>query len=312
MQHGFEFILGVDGGGSGTRVRLQDAKGHTLAQGHAGPSGLALGVVQAWLAISAAMDQAFVQAQRPRPPNLRLAVGLGVAGAHHAGWLQAFRARQPHFGLLVVDTDATTSLLGAHAGQPGAVLAVGTGSVGAALLPGGQRRDVGGWGFPSGDEGSGAWLGLRALAHTQQVADGRRPDGALARAVLAHCGGSAAALRAWLAQADQTRCASLAPLVLAQAGQDAAASALLQRAGQHLDRLAQALDPGQHLPLALTGGLAGPLRPYLQPGLQGRARQPLGDAADGALLLVRRALNPLDAPGAPSTTSLFPAPQATP
>ena len=290
MAQGFSFWVGVDGGGSGTRVRLQDTQGRLLAQGHAGPSGLALGVVQAWVAIGAAIDQAFALAQQARPGNEALAVGVGIAGAHHAPWAQAFRARQPHFGLLMVDTDATTSLLGAHAGQPGAVLAVGTGSVGAALLADGSRREVGGWGFPSGDEGSGAWLGLHALSHAQHVADGRMPDGPFAQAVLTHCGGTPKAMREWLAHADQTRCAALAPLVLAHAGRDATATGLLHRAGQHLDTLARALDPTRTLPLALCGGLADNLRPYLPADLQHRARQPLGDAAQGALHLVAFAI----------------------
>lgn len=290
MQHGFEFFLGVDGGGSGTRVRLADAQGHTLAVGRAGPSGLRAGVAQAWVTIEAAIAQAFLLAQRARPAHAALAVGVGIAGAHHGEWLQAFRAQQPPFGWLVVDTDATTSLLGAHGGQPGAVLAVGTGSVGAALLPDGRRRDVGGWGFPSGDEGSGAWLGLAALSHAQQVADGRQPDGVFGKAVIAHCGGSAAALRTWLAEADQVRCAELAPLVLAHADRDATARALLHRAGQHLDSLALTLDPAQSLPLALCGGLAPHLRPYLYPTLQTRAQPPQGDAAAGALLLLHKSL----------------------
>ncbi|TCG05130.1 ATPase, partial [Paraburkholderia steynii] len=52
------YLIGVDGGGTGTRVVLASAEGKELAQGSAGPSGLALGVERAWDAILAAIAQA--------------------------------------------------------------------------------------------------------------------------------------------------------------------------------------------------------------------------------------------------------------
>ncbi|MFZ3287574.1 MAG: ATPase, partial [Telluria sp.] len=39
-----EYLIGVDGGGTGTRVRLARADGTELAQGSGGPSGLAHGI----------------------------------------------------------------------------------------------------------------------------------------------------------------------------------------------------------------------------------------------------------------------------
>lgn len=138
----------------------------------------------------------FAAAGLPRPGNEALAVGIGIAGANHAPWAAAFVALQPHFGVLVVDNDAVTTLLGAHEGRPGAVLAVGTGSVGAALRADGVWRLVGGWGFPTGDEGSGAWLGQRALAHLQHVVDGRLPSSDFAAGAVRRAGRAAATLSA--------------------------------------------------------------------------------------------------------------------
>ncbi|NRD85323.1 ATPase, partial [Burkholderia pseudomallei] len=48
------FLIGIDGGGTGTRAVLADARGRELAQGSAGPSGLALGIEAAWRSIEAA------------------------------------------------------------------------------------------------------------------------------------------------------------------------------------------------------------------------------------------------------------------
>ncbi len=46
-----EYLIGVDGGGTGTRVRLALPDGTELAQAQSGPSGLALGIGPAWQSI---------------------------------------------------------------------------------------------------------------------------------------------------------------------------------------------------------------------------------------------------------------------
>ncbi|MCG2585659.1 BadF/BadG/BcrA/BcrD ATPase family protein [Massilia sp. TS11] len=284
------YLIGVDGGGTGTRVRLARADGSLLAQGQAGPSGLAHGIDAAWQAIEQAIGQAFGAAGLAPAPMAERAIGLGLAGVHNRAWADQFRAADPGYARLVLSTDAYTTLLGAHGGQPGAIIALGTGSVGEVLQPDGVQREVGGWGFPAGDEASGAWIGLQAINYLQQVLDGRRPASALAQALDAACGGGRDAVQAWLARANQTAYASLAPLVLAHAADNAAARAILERAGAEVQRMANALDPDARLPLALCGGLAAPLRPYLPPALAARARDPLGDAAAGALQMIRAAV----------------------
>ena len=57
--------------------------------------------------------------------------------------------------------------------------------------------------------------------------------------------------------------------------------------------IALALDPSEQLPIALCGGLAAPLRPYLPAPLLQRVVAPHADAASGALQLIRRHLQGL-------------------
>jgi len=283
-----DYLIGVDGGGTGTRVRIaRRTPGGTveLAQGTSGPSGLGLGIARAWAAIHEAIAQAFAASGSAQPSLGRMAIGLGLAGVHNSQWAQAFRDADPGYGALVLETDAFTTLLGAHAGQPGAIVAIGTGSVGEVLLPDGTRREVGGWGFPAGDEASGGWIGLAAINHIEQVLDGRRPGSAFADAVVNACGGNRAAIQVWLGLATQTTYASLAPLVLQHAG-DPAARAILAKAGEEAAAIARALDPDGRLPLALCGGLGAALREWLPPALAARARAPLGDSAQGALRMI--------------------------
>ncbi len=282
------YLIGIDGGGTGTRVVLADARGVELAQAAGGASGLGLGVARAWQAIEDACGQAFASA------GLRLdwahcALGCGLAGVNNRDWLAEFVAHAPPLAALDVQSDAYTTLLGAHGGEPGVVVAVGTGSIAAVLELDGTWGIAGGYGFPSGDEASGAWLGLRAVVHAQQTLDGRAAPDAFSAALLARIDvADRDALVVWLCEANQTAYASLAPVVLAHRDHPVAA-ALLAQAGADIAKLVDALDPSAALPVALCGGLAVPLAAFVPVSHRARLRQPRADSAHGALELARRA-----------------------
>jgi glucosamine kinase len=297
-----KYLLGIDGGGTGTRVRvapvpaagvapdshaMQHARG---AIGVAGPSALSRGACAAWDAIGAAAAQAF-DAAGLTLDWAECVLGCGLSGVNHSGWRAEFLAAAPGTAALVLESDAVTTALGAHAGAPGVVVALGTGSVGLVVEADGACRSTGGCGFPSGDEAGGAWFGLRAIAHAQQALDGRAPRDAYAADLLAATGASDRdSLVVWCAAADQHAYARLAPVVLAHA-RHPAAQALIATAAREVVKMTLALDPQGRLPLALCGGLARPLLPHLlsaAPGLGTRLREPAGDAACGALLLAAR------------------------
>ena len=284
------FRVGVDGGGTGTRARLvAAADGRTLGEGQAGPSGLSQGVEQAWRHVREAMAAAFGQAGLALPAPQQIALGLGLAGAGVAAQHAAFMQGDPGYARLVLVNDGVTQLLGAHAGGPGLVVASGTGSVAAARGADGRMRQCGGWGFPVGDEGSGAWLGLQAMRHAQQVTDGRAAASPLSDAVFALAGRDAPALLAWCAGAGQAKWATLAPLVFAAAEtDDGTAAALLDTAAADLARLVHALDAGaaQDLPIVMRGSVGERLVARWPAALQARVLPPAGDSCDGALRLL--------------------------
>ncbi|WP_234030435.1 BadF/BadG/BcrA/BcrD ATPase family protein [Undibacterium sp. 14-3-2] len=284
------YLIGVDGGGTGTRVVLADPDGMPLARGIAGPSALAHGRQQAWDAILLAIADAFAQANLALPALSVIAIACGLSGVNNTQWAAELKALNPGFALLLTETDAGTTLIGAHQGAPGAVIALGTGSVGEVLQSDGQRREVGGWGFPVSDEASGAWLGMRAVNYLQRVLDGRATSSRFADAIYAHCGGDKDAVFRWLAQANQTRYAEVAPLVFQHAAESAFARDMLLDAGREVEAIADALDPAHALPLALCGGLAAALMPFLPDTLRQRVRAPLGDSASGALILLQQHL----------------------
>ncbi|MGF6769744.1 glucosamine kinase [Paraburkholderia sp. GAS199] len=281
------FLIGIDGGGSGTRVVLGDASGRELAQAASGPSGLGLGIERAWQSIEAGCREAFEVAGLTLDWS-RCVLGCGLAGVNNRDWLADFRAKAPAVAALAVESDAYTTLLGAHGGAPGVIVALGTGSVAAVLDHNDACRTVSGYGYPSGDEASGAWIGLRIVVHAQQALDGRVPRDDLADALLAHIGtDDRDGLVVWLCEANQTAYARLAKIAVEQRAHPFAAR-LLGDAGVEVGKMIAALDPSSTLPVAMCGGLGAPLSAYVPQIYQSRLRGPLADSAHGGLQLAQR------------------------
>jgi len=104
-----------------------------------------------------------------------LAIGIGAAGAREekdrSGLKYSFEKKLKHSNILVT-TDAMTALYGAFEGREGIILISGTGSVLYGYTKGKIIR-VGGWGRIIGDEGSGYWIGKRALNLIMKEYDSR-------------------------------------------------------------------------------------------------------------------------------------------
>jgi glucosamine kinase len=294
MDTAIRYLIGIDGGGTRTRALVRRLDGSAVGRGEAGPSALGQGIAQAWRHIVRAVHAAFAAGRQDAPRWEHCAMVAALSGAAHAPWHAAFLAQDPGLARLAAEPDSLALLLGAHGGKPGAIVIAGTGSVAEALLPGGGRASAGGWGFPLGDEGSGAWLGMQAVRHAQCAFDGRAAAGALARHVRAHCGGTAEALQGWCAQAGQFDYAGLAPAVFECESADGVAAAILQDGVAALEALARAVDPAGRLPLALGGSVAKRLAPHLDAALRARLVPPQGGALDGALTLATElALRPV-------------------
>ena len=220
----------------------------------------------------------------------RVALGLGLSGANVRSRYEALLHIASDFGRLALDTDAYTTLLGAHGGRPGVVVAAGTGSVGEALRRDGTRASVGGWGFPVGDEGSGAWLGLHAIRRVHHALDGRAPSGPLVQAIRRVAGDTRDALLAWCEDAGQNGYGQIAPLVFDADAVDPWAARLLDHAARSLEEMAAALDPEGQLPLVVCGSIGRRLEPRFAAPVRARIVPPEADAVDGALRLIRNDL----------------------
>jgi glucosamine kinase len=304
-------VVGVDGGGSKTRVRVADATGSELITVDGPPSAIHPGRVDHSAdviarAIADALSAAGVTDVRPGV----ICIGVAGAGREHerdALW-QALVAREIA-DEIVVNADATIALDDAFGDGPGILLIAGTGSIAFGRGPTGVVSRCGGWGPIIGDEGSGAWLGRRALGAVAAASDGRESETTLTGAILtAALVDDVHGLVPWAARATPGELAALAPAVLhcADSG-DARADTLLAFAVEelllHVRALARRLfvDERAAYDVAFAGGLlyrGSPLRTRLErrlasavPGAQLRAAEviPARGAVTGALRLLAMA-----------------------
>lgn len=272
----------IDGGASSTRCRIVSSDGATVGEGAAGASSLTLGVTAAWRAVHAAREAALQAAGLPADADLE--AHAAIAGSRNAAQLAAFRRADPMGRGLEIMTDGHAWLIGALAGRPGTVVAVGTGVAAHRLLPTGATEMSSGWGFPAGDEGGGAWIGLQAVQQLLRTLDGRvsRP-GRVAKAVAPVVGHDVAPVQEWLRKATATEFAALAPLVTGLAGLgDRTAVAIVRAAGREIQQAVQALDRKAPSPqVCVVGGLADALTPFLADSIIERLAPIKGDALDG-------------------------------
>lgn len=283
-------FLGVDGGATKCRARLTDASGAKLGEGAAGPANIRLALEAGLDAVSDATNLCLRQAGLPSGDLSRVSACLALAGATEPGDRAAAEAKAHPFARTMITSDAHAACVGAHGHNDGGIVAIGTGSIGWAQIGGRQHR-VGGWGLPVSDEGSGAWVGCEVLRRVLWAHDGRVAWTGLLKAVFAQFDSDPHSIVRWTTNTRPHDYGALAPVVVDYAKRfDPVALALMQSAAGHIDALAGRLIELGAERLALTGGLAPHVKPWLAQQTLAHLVMPEGDALDGALRLARTAV----------------------
>jgi glucosamine kinase len=269
-------LIGIDAGGSGTRVVMLEAGQVTVLPD--GPPMNALLTDGLAGHLGKIISEAGASAAGIGMPGLRSprhARELGRALTRRTGC-------QVH---LAGDGDAARA--GAFLGAPGIVVIAGTGS--AAVGWDGQHRvAAGGHGFLLGDEGSAYWIGQAAARAALAWEDGMGGSEQIHRMVTSTAGPDLSELIVQVSTrpAERALLTVLAPPVTELAATDPEALRIAERAADHLAALAAAVQRrlGQ-LPVAGTGGV------FRAPAIWNRfaeltgATRPLAAPAVGAALL---------------------------
>ncbi|MER7134044.1 N-acetylglucosamine kinase, partial [Streptosporangium saharense] len=177
-------VVGLDGGGTGARCVVATLSGEVTGRGYGGAAN-ALSSPDPALSLGAALrtaldglDPARVVGGVLALAGARSAPGRATAAADSA-WRAAGLAGRPR-----VVPDTLAAFAGATGEPSGTVLVAGTGATAVRIEDRRATRWADGYGWLLGDEGSGTWIGLRAVRAVLACLDGRAGPTALREAVL--------------------------------------------------------------------------------------------------------------------------------
>jgi N-acetylglucosamine kinase-like BadF-type ATPase len=178
---GSGFFLGVDGGGTKTRLVLVDTDGRLVAS-HEGPTSdhLQVGIdgVRDVLAcgLAALLEEAGITASE----IAHAFFGLPAYGEDSAAQVLLDRLPEPLLGhrRYRCGNDMVCAWAGSLGGADGINIVAGTGSIGYGERSGRSAR-VGGWGETFSDEGSAYWIAVQGLNVFTRMSDGRLGKGPL-------------------------------------------------------------------------------------------------------------------------------------
>jgi len=313
--------VGIDGGGTSTRVLLVGGDGRRLGQGQSG-SGNLHDVGEARLASH--LEEAWREAWAAAGAEPRRAdsVFCAMASVGTPGNREAVRDVVTRVGIgapgaVAVDIDLVGALAGGLGGGDGIVLIAGTGSSCYGRDGSGRTFQCGGWGSLLDDVGSATWLGTGAMIAAIRAFDGRGPATALEARVMETLGlGQMRELLPVIDSGTQVRSrrAALARLVTeaADAGDSVALELLKEGAdglAECVEAVSRTLDFGNGaLEVALTGGLGEHVPAYRELVHRAVERRvpaarcvaPRASNVVGAALVALRSLPQTPDPGAPA------------
>ena len=285
--------MGIDGGGTRTRVALADEAGRESARAEGPPTLIDPADRKATIGVIVDLCRRVAAKGGADLPVAGLWAGIAGAGTEPTRGIVETALREAGLSSRTsVGADAEAIFHDAFPSGPGILLISGTGSIALARGGDGSRVRVGGWGAHLGDQGSGYRIGMAALRALARGEDGRGAPTMLRDRVLEALEvPSPTDLIKWTATARKADVAALVPLIceVAEAG-DQVATTVIEKAVDelvgHVRTLVRRLEPWPATPeVALAGGVieeAGPLRLRVVQAIEALPCRLRDGAVDGA------------------------------
>jgi len=285
------YYLGVDGGGSKCRATLSTLNGELLGHGMGGPANPFQSISRAIESIETATAQAIANCGLDPIEVSRIYAGIGLAGVNLPIFYNAVCEWQHPYREMFLTTDLEIACIGAHDGNDGAVIVAGTGSCGYAMVNG-KSTMCGAHGFPFGDKGSGAWMGLEAIKAVLLAADDLGPKTSLTEKITGQLDANGVSIVEKMAGGGSRRFAELAPAVIdaAEAG-DTVATGIVESGAQYLSEVARKLWLNNPPRMSLLGGLRDRILPWMDASVVACLSPPVHEPDVGAVLFAHRELN---------------------
>lgn len=289
---GNSIFLGIDGGGSKCKAIVADSSdnGQLLGHGLAGAANPSQDFDQALASIVASAKAAMKDAGLAHIPLNEVVAGVGLAGVNLPSVYDSVKKWQHPFKDMFLTTDLHIACLGAHGGADGAVMIIGTGSCGY-LNNDNQGIIYGAHGFPFGDKGSGAWVGLEALKAVLLEQDGLGPKTLLTDSVSQILGETDLGLVVKMIGAKPSQYAKLAPAVVDAAEKgDAVALSIVTEGADYLSAVAHKLLAGNPERFSLLGGLSHKMINWFDKDVVNNISEPMAQPEMGAIYFAKKSM----------------------
>jgi|CoawatStandDraft_6_1074263.scaffolds.fasta_scaffold05872_4 glucosamine kinase len=281
-----KYLIGVDAGGTKCIASITDIDGNIIGKGIAGPANIGIEGVKSINEILACTKLSLHNANILDDELGNCAVAIGIAGLEIPNAKNIISSWDHPYASMFFTSDMHTACLGAHKGEDGSILNIGTG-IASCEVKKSTHVIKGGWGFPMADIGSGAWLGLRCIQELLCAIDGIRTHSPLTLSILSRFNGANEIL-IWAETATSSQYATFAKIAVKHyKDSDQVATQLINEMISHVESFLQMLFNSNPQRVSIVGGLAEFVQPLLNKHTKSRLSKPFGDATIGALQLAK-------------------------
>lgn len=236
---GLKCVIGIDGGGTKTFLRMTDLNGNVLVEETGGLSNICASsrtIVEENL--KSLMNKCFEKAPKDSEVVAVCIGSAGVVARENVAFFKEFLRETTKCGNIIVQNDAYIALYANLEGKPGVSITAGTGSICCGKNRKGDFWRVGGWGHLFSDEGSAYDITVSALREILKSHDRRSGPTLLSDKMLALTGVKTAeelVSSIYMTYSDKTSIAGLSKVVDAAAAEgDITAIGILEKAAADL------------------------------------------------------------------------------